>query len=380
MTAPKRRSLRGIPKHDARRVLRDAGILLASELMVLENAETFLAFGRGPFPENAIGHYPLHFCVAEHLVVNGAPRLVALATEEVSVVAGLCKAAKIGAASGGVTVTVSKRNTVRGQILFHHVLRPEYKVHQIEEYGDGFIHAAHRTWDPMVKYGGGLRALHPKLVLDGSGRPTIAVTIEADTGEAMGANIITYMGDRLAEDMRKKLIDAISHTTICSNHRSGWHAVAQGTWDIGDFGVVARMMDNQALAEQDIDRAVTHNKGVMNGISGVATATGNDVRAVEACLHGQAASHGGIRPLTRLENRMSSVVRGTLEVTLPIGTVGGATNEPIARIARKIMGVTTARDLAGIVSAVGLTQNVAALRMLAKEGVMGSHRRLRDGK
>jgi hydroxymethylglutaryl-CoA reductase len=380
MTEPVRRSLRGIPKHDARRVLRDAGILLASELMILENAETFLAFGKGPFPENAIGHYPLHFCVADHLVVNRVPRLVAMATEETSVVAGLCKAAKIGAASGGITVNVSKRNAVRGQILFHNVLRPEIKVQQLEEYGDRYIREAHRTWDPMVKHGGGLLALHPKLVLDSRGKPTVAVDIEADTGEAMGANIITFMGDRLAHDMQH-LVQPISHTSICSNHRSGWHVVAQGAWDFGsEYGVVAKMMDLQAFAEQDRSRAVTHNKGILNGVSGVATATGNDVRAMEACLHGQAALHGGIRPLTHLENRMGAVVRGTLEVTLPIGMVGGATGEPIARIARKIMRVTTARDLAGIMAAVGLTQNVAALRMLAKEGVAGSHRRLRGGK
>ncbi len=371
-----RRSLRGLSPWRIRQTLLAEGILTNADLGLLDQASAFLAFGKGPFPENGIGHYPLHFCVAGPLVVNGVEHLVAMATEEVSVVAGLSHAAKIGAKGGGITVTVSKRNTVRGQILFHNVLRPEFKVHQIEEYGDRFIREAHRTWDPMVKHGGGLKALYPKLVLDASGRPTVAIDIEADTGEAMGANIVTRMGDLLAHDMQT-LVDPIGHTSICTNHRSGWRVTATGMWDVGDYGVASRIADLAAFAEQDISRAVTHNKGIANGISAVATATGNDVRAVEAALHGQAMHHGGIRPLTRIRNHSGSMVRGTLEMTLPVGTVGGATNEPIARIARKIMGVTTARDLASIMAAVGLTQNVAALRMLASEGVDGAHRRLR---
>jgi hydroxymethylglutaryl-CoA reductase len=368
--------LRGLSRHEARFVLRGRRILSLSDLGILENADTYLAFGKGPFPENAIGHYPKHLCVGGPLLVNGAERLVTMATEELGVVAGLGKSARINRASGGLQVQVAKRNLVRGQVLFHNVLRPEFKLHQIEEYGDRFIREAHRTWDPMVKHGGGLKSIVPKLVQAADGRMTVAIDIAADTGETMGANVITFMGDKLAEDMRT-LIDQIGHTAICTNFRSGWHAIATGTWDLGEHGVVSRMMDNAAYAGQDVGRAVTHNKGVMNGVSAIAEATGQDVRAVEAACHAEASWHGGIRPLTTLTNRISSLVVARLELMLPVGTIGGATQEPIAMVSRKIMGVTGSRDLAGLIAATGLAQNVAALRMLAAEGVHGSHRRLR---
>jgi hydroxymethylglutaryl-CoA reductase len=379
MTASDRRPLRVLSRHEVRQALREEGTLSLSDLAILENADAFLAFGKGPFPENAAGHYPLHLCVGGPLRVNGVERRIAMATEELGIVAGLGRIARTLPSKDGITVQVAKRNRVRGQILFHHVMDAARKVRQIEDYGGVYVRSAHQSWDPMVKHGGGLIGFTPRVILAANGRPTLALDIEADTGESMGANVITRMGDLLAASMAF-LVGQVGHTSICTNHRSGWHVVATGAFHMDGvhaFRAASGIVDLQAFAEQDIGRAVTHNKGVLNGISAVATATGQDVRAIEAACHAEASWHGGIRPLTTLTNRSGSTVVGRLELTLPVGTVGGATQEPIAMVCRKLMGVTGSRDLAGIMAAVGLAQNVAALRMLATEGVTDSHRRLR---
>lgn len=387
MTDPSRRPFPPLPRalrgrgssaQQRRQWLRASDALRASEVQMLEGAEAFLAAAHpGAEPENRIGRMPVPLCIGEHLVVNGEARTVCMATEELGVIAGFCNAAKSNAQLGGITVTVAPRNAVRGQILFHNVQRAEYKAHQIEEYGDRYIRDAHARWDPMVKHGGGLTTIAPRVVLDASGRPTVAVDIVADTGECMGAAVVTRMARQLAADMQT-LVEPLGASCICVNDRSGWHATAIGRWDFENrFDVVAEMLNLQAYAEQDASRAATHDKGVHNGVDAIALATGQDTRAVAASLYAYAASRGGMQPLTRLVNRVSTVVLASLDLWLPVGTVGGATGTPIARFCRDTMCVTGARDLAGLMAAAGLVQHIAALRMLADEGVDGALTRLR---
>jgi hydroxymethylglutaryl-CoA reductase len=232
-----------------------------------------------------------------------------------------------------------------------------------------------QSLDPtLVKFGGGVVDLEVRKVSD-----MLVVHIHVNVADAMGANAVNTMCEALAPKI-EELTGGKVVLRILSNYAVERTAKASATVPkeaVGGGEVVDRIILAYRLAEKDVYRAVTHNKGVMNGVTAVVLATGNDTRAVEAGCHSFAARRRGYKPLTTWRKNKNGDLEGSIEVPVAVGLVGGATRtHPTAKLAIKILGVKTARELGEVLAAVGLAQNLAALRALASEGIQKGHMRL----
>ncbi len=344
--------------------------------------------------ENAIGSFPIPIGIATNFVINGEERLVAMAIEEKSVVAGASYAAKLCRENGGFSVIVGP-NVMRGHILF--ASTPKWQHDAFDRLG-GLNQLCRKAAEELDCSERQTRA-HCRLITDGFGhevsacrldggfgRPSLLViNFQMDVGNAMGANAVTRFGEDLAA-LLEPIIGAKRKAVICSDdatHLSGSEVKVQAAWPIALLGkeVAETIVTLQHWADADPARAVTHNKGAMNGVSAVALATGQDVRAIEAASHAKAAYEGMpyaySKTLTNYEILDRNLV-GWLKLRVPLGTVGGATSHPTAVQVRKLMDVENFQDLAAVIGAVGLAQNFAALRMLADEGVGEAHSRLKE--
>ncbi len=332
--------------------------------------------------ENVIGTYAMPLAVATNMQVNGRDVLVPMAIEEPSVVAGLSYAARM-ARNGGGFVAMTDEPLMIGQIQVLDV--PDLHAARLR------ILAAHQrllehanAQDPViVSLGGGAREIEVRLFERGP-VPMLVVHLIYDARDAMGANTINTAAEALTP-LIEELSGGRVGLRILSNLAD--RRLARATCVVpkqilAQEGCtpeegVARILEAYAFAAADPYRAATHNKGVMNGIDAVVIATGNDWRAIEAGVHAYAARNGDYRPVTAWERSAEGDLVGTIEIPLAVGTVGGATRvHPMARLALKILGVQSARDLAGIMAAVGLAQNLAALRALAMEGIQRGHMKL----
>jgi hydroxymethylglutaryl-CoA reductase len=233
----------------------------------------------------------------------------------------------------------------------------------------------------LVARGGGAKGLEFRKFPETSAGPMLVMHILYDTVDAMGANAINSIAEGLAP-MVEEITGGRVNLRILSNLSDRRMARAEGTIPAealaraGMSGevVIQRILEAAALAEVDPYRAATHNKGIMNGVDAVAIATGNDWRALEAGAHAYAARAGRYASLTTWRRTEQDDLAGFLEMPLSVGTVGGATqSHPTARVALKILGAQTAVELAQVMAAVGLAQNLAALRALATEGIQSGH-------
>jgi hydroxymethylglutaryl-CoA reductase len=227
----------------------------------------------------------------------------------------------------------------------------------------------------LVKLGGGAKDLEVRVVNTLRG-PNVIVHLLVDVRDAMGANAVNTMAEAVAP-----LLESISggrvYLRILSNLASHRLARARAVWTkeaIGGEGVVDGVVEAYVFAEADPYRCATHNKGIMNGIDAVVLATGNDTRAIEAGAHSYAARAGGYKPLTTFEKTPEGDLVGTIELPMAVGLIGGATKvHPTARACIKLLGVKNAQELGEIIAAVGLAQNLAALRALATVGIQKGH-------
>lgn len=213
-------------------------------------------------------------------------------------------------------------------------------------------------------------------VIDTIVGPMLVAELMVDCRDAMGANAVNTMAEAVAP-LVERLTGGRVYLRIISNLATKRLARTRAVFSkeaLGGEEVVDGIIKAYAFAEADPYRCATHNKGIMNGVTAVVLATGNDTRAVEAGAHSYAARTGSYKPLTTWEKNHEGDLVGTLEMPMAVGLVGGATaSNPIARIAVKILGVKTARELAEVVVSVGLAQNLAALRALATEGIQRGH-------
>jgi hydroxymethylglutaryl-CoA reductase len=233
--------------------------------------------------------------------------------------------------------------------------------------------------DPvLIAHGGGVKEITAR-VLPGVSKPILLVELHIDCKDAMGANVVNTMAESVApiiEDITggKVLLRIVSNLCV---ERLAIASVTVKKDLLGGEDLVDGIVEAYELAASDIYRCATHNKGVMNGIIAVALATGNDTRALEAGAHAYAALKGGYNPLTIWEKTKEGHLTGVIELPIAIGVVGGATaTHPIAKISRKILGIKSAREFAEVLSAVGLAQNLAALRALVAEGIQRGHMKL----
>jgi len=383
--------LRGLDPRRRQDAIAAAGIIAAEDLSLFqENTLLDWAEKYGSLIENAIGAVPVPLGLAGNFIVNGQDRLIAMATEERSVVAAASKAAKLCRPLGFSAVCV--RTGSVAQILYAGLEQPEAAAVAVEE-RLGLIRAEIRAkHDTMAKRGGGLREIWTRMIPGARGR-LLLVELSLDPDEAMGANAVTRMAEKVAE-LLEPVIGRRRTAAICDNRRSGWRVRASAVWPNACFadGLAERILDLQAWAEGDPCRAVTHNKGIMNGVIAVALATGQDTRAIEAANHAHAVRAGDCRPLSAFGRDRNGDLWGKIDLLLPVGTVGGATGHPVAACCRRLMGVGAIEDagadparrfglnnagvLAQIIGAVGLAQNFAALRSLADEGLPAGHSRL----
>jgi hydroxymethylglutaryl-CoA reductase len=324
--------------------------------------------------ENVIGVMPVPLGVAMNFLVNGIARLVPMAIEEPSVVAAASNAARMTRAKGGFQ-SITTEPIMIGQIQVVGVQDPNRARFQILAEKETILKRANDQDPVLVSLGGGARDLEARVIQTGLGK-MIIVELLVDCRDAMGANAVNTMAEAVAP-----VIEQISggrvYLRIISNLAVKRLARAKATFDqrlLGGEQVVDGIVNAYAFALADPFRCATHNKGIMNGVSAVVLATGNDTRAIEAGAHSYAARFGNYTSLTTWEKTSSGDLAGTLEMPMAVGIVGGATaSNPMAKLALKILGIKTARELAEVIVAVGLAQNLAALRALAAEGIQRGH-------
>jgi len=325
--------------------------------------------------ENAVGMFGVPLGVATNFVVNGREVLVPMATEEASVVAAASNAAKVARVHGGFT-TSSTAPIMQAQIQIVGVPDPEAGRVRLLEARQELIEIADAQDPRLVSLGGGVRDVSVRLVGSRAGTYVVA-HLQVDVRDAMGANAVNTMAEAVAE-RAGQIAGGRTLLRILTNKADLRLARARAVFDavaLGGGTVVDDIVHAAALAEADPYRASTHNKGIMNGISAVVLATGNDTRAVEAGAHSHAISPDGhYTSLSRIEKDADGNLVGTLELPMPVGLVGGATAvHPVAQAAVALLGVHTAAQLAEVVVAVGLAQNLAAVRALATEGIQRGH-------
>jgi len=327
--------------------------------------------------ENVIGGMTYPFAIATNFKINGRDVLVPMVIEESSVVAAASNAAKMLREGDGI-LALADRQYMIGQIHLVNVTAPQYKALKILEHKEEILDHANQQDPVLVKLGGGARDLEVRVVETRKG-PAIVVHLIVNVLDAMGANAVNTMAEAVAPMLEKITSGKVMLRIISNNavYRLARAWVKTSPENVGGREVAERIVWASILAEADPYRAVTHNKGIMNGIIAVALATAQDHRAIESGAHAYAARTGVYKPLSYWELDEEGNLVGSLELPLQVGIIGGAVKvHPIAQIALNIMGVKTARELAEIMAAVGLAQNLAALRALVTEGIQRGHMKL----
>jgi hydroxymethylglutaryl-CoA reductase len=335
--------------------------------------------------ENAIGTFGLPLGIGLNFVVNGREVLIPMAIEEPSVVAGASFMAKLARSGGGFSAVTSAPEMI-GQLQVldvHDLLEASMELHA---HKDELLSEADSIDPVLKKFGGGARDLEIRIIEDSPIGPFLVVHLIYDVRDAMGANAVNTACEKLAPHI-ERITGGRVHLRILSNLADRRLAKVKCTIllnylaftnadDRTFTGAQVRdgIIDAWAFAAADPYRAATHNKGIMNGVDAVVIATGNDWRAIEAGAHAFAARGGRYTSLSTWAKDVDGNLNGELEMPMAVGIVGGATKvHPAAKAALKLMGVKTASELAGIITSVGLAQNLAALRALATEGIQRGH-------
>ncbi len=335
--------------------------------------------------ENVVGRLTLPMGVGLNLVINGRDRLLLMALEEPSVVAGLSHAAKLLREGGGVRVETTEPVMI-AQIQVLDV-DPDQASDILRAAKNEMLARANQVDPVLVRVGGGARDMEVR-VLSPAGAddplgPMVVVHLLVDVRDAMGANAVNSMAETLAPFV-EELTGGRVRLRILSNLADRRIVRVEGRVPVSALSgrgqdamdVAEGIVEASVFAERDPYRAATHNKGIMNGVDAVLLASGQDFRAVEAGAHAYAARSGRYRALAvwRLEGE---TLVGRLEMPMAVGTVGGVVKtHPAVAAALDVMEVEGAADLAALVGAAGLAQNLAALRALASEGIQRGHMRL----
>ena len=327
--------------------------------------------------ENVIGVMPVPLGVAVNFLINGKDYLIPMAIEEPSVIAAASNAAKMAREKGGFT-TSSTGPVMRGLIQVTGIKDPYSARFAVLSEKAKIMELANAVDPILVKFGGGCKDVEV-YVKDTPHGYILVVHLIVDCRDAMGANAVNTMAETVAPHI-EKVTGGKVYLRIISNLADKRLMRARAVFSkeaIGGEDVVDAIVKAYEFALVDPYRAATHNKGIMNGISAVTLATGNDTRAIEAGAHAYASISGTYKPLTVYEKNADGDLVGTIELPLAVGLVGGATaSHPTAKANVRVLGVKTASELGEVMAAVGLAQNFAALRALATEGIQRGHMQL----
>jgi len=355
---------------------------LVQEFAGLSDDEAGLLQNTGSLPmdmadrmiENVVGAFPLPLGIAVNFLINDNDYLIPMAIEEPSVVAAASYAAKMVRDGGGFH-TSSTSPIMIGQIQVVGVKDPHAAKMRLIQARAEILQKANEQDPMLVSAGGGAKDLEAKIIDTKQGQMLIA-ELHVDCRDAMGANAVNTMAEAVAP-MIERIAEGKVYLRIISNLAvkrlvRAWCKVPKEA--VGGEEIVDGIVNAYAFAAADPYRAATHNKGILNGIIAVIMATCNDHRAIEAGAHAYAARKGQYASLSTWEKNKDGDLIGSIELPMAVGLIGGAVKtHPIANIAVKILGVKTANEFGEVLAAVGLAQNLGALRALTNEGIQRGH-------
>ncbi len=331
--------------------------------------------------ENSLGVIALPFGVATNLLVNGRDYLVPMVVEEPSVIAAASHGARIVRSAGGFCAEAEERLMI-GQVQIVECPDVAAAERALLRKTTLLLQEANAARPGMLARGGGAKEISVRRIPPpGNGRASLVLHLLVDTRDAMGANTVNAMVEAIAPTVQRiaggrVLLRILSNYTDRCLARAACEIPPEMLATGGLTGPMVRdgIIAAGQFAEMDVYRAVTHNKGVMNGIDAVLLATGNDWRAIEAAAHAHACRSGRYTAMTRWSTGTDGCLRGEIELPMPVGTVGGSIGiNPTVRTALNLLEVESAGELAQICVAVGLAQNLAALRALVTEGIQRGH-------
>ncbi len=353
--------------------LRDFSGLSDEEIELVKNGKLSLSTAQRMI-ENVVGVLPIPLGIAVNFLINGRDYLIPMAIEEPSVVAAASHAAKLARPSGGFQAS-STDPIMIGQIQLVKSRSPRDAEKQILASKKEILNIANQQDPMLISKGGGAKDLRVRILPSLTGTMVIA-ELMVDCRDAMGANVVNTMAESVAP-LLEKLSEGRANLRIISNladRRVARASVKISKEALGGEAVVDGIVDAYAFAAADPYRCATHNKGVMNGVTAVCLATGNDTRAIEAGAHAYASRTGHYSPLTRWNKNDNGDLEGFIEIPAAVGIIGGITAvHPTAKICLKILGVKSAKELGEVIASVGLAQNLAALRALVAEGIQRGH-------
>ena len=327
--------------------------------------------------ENVVGTFPLPLGIAANFMINKKEYMVPMAVEEPSVVAAATHMAKGTRSNGGISAD-SDDPVMIGQIQLVNLGEPFEAKEKILSRRKEIIDLANEQDPILVKFGGGCKDIEVR-VLDSDTGPMVITHLLVDCRDAMGANAVNTMAEAVAPRL-ETITGGRVYLRIISNLAIYRKTRATAVWPsefLGGEEVVDGIIEAFSFACADPFRVATHNKGIMNGIDPVVIATGNDWRAIEAGAHTYGQWKEGHGSFTNWEKTVDGDLKGTIEIPMAVGLVGGATaTHPTAKACVKILDVKIpggASELSQIICAVGLCQNLGALRALASEGIQRGH-------
>jgi len=357
-------------------------LALVKEFAGLSDEECALLQDTGSLPldaadrmiENVVGAFPLPLGIGVNFLINNRDYLVPMTIEEPSVVAAASYAAKMVREGGGFHAS-SMAPVMIGQIQVVGIADAGAAKKRVLAAKQEVLDKANAQDPVLASVGGGAKDLDAKVISTTVG-PMLITELHVDCRDAMGANAVNTMAEAVAP-LIERITGGRVYLRIISNLATkrlvkAWCTVPKEA--VGGEEVVDGIVNASAFAAADPYRAATHNKGAMNGIIAVVLAAGNDHRAIEAGAHAYATLKGRYTSLSTWEKTENGDLKGVIELPMAVGLIGGAVRtHPIAKIAIKILGVKTANEFAEVLAAVGLAQNLGALRALAHEGIQRGH-------
>jgi len=364
--------------------LRQAGFLSATDAELLrQGRHVLIPADADRMIENVVGVFGLPLAVAPNFIVNDRDYIVPMVVEEPSIVAGSSFAAQLARRTGGISAECNE-SLLGGQVHITGISDLDAARAAIEAAKKELLASANAVHPRLAERGGGIRDIETRALELPGGGAGIAVLLLIDTADAMGANLVNTVCEALSprlaelcggEAVLRILTNLADRSIVTARVRFELASLASGDFDAET--VRDRVVLASDIARADPYRAVTHNKGIMNGVDAVAIATGNDWRAIEAGAHAHAAATGRYRPLSSWSVDAAGDLVGELQLPLKVGIVGGTTRSNAAvGLALRILDVGSAGELARVMAATGLIQNFAALRALATAGIQAGHMKL----
>ncbi len=354
----------------------DMGILSKSEVQYLKSGGVQDLSLAEHLVENVVGFFQLPMGVATNFRINDKDYIIPMAVEETSIIAAASKTAKWIRQKGRISTRCLGKNII-GQIQIAKVKNLEQSLALLDKNKEHLLAVGNSVLANLVKRGGGLRDIVIRVLdrEDGSSEKMLVLHVHCDPCEAMGANMINQACEALKPHIENITGETVNMCILSNLVDTKLTEIKVEIDDI-DPEIGKGIEEASRFAWVDPYRATTNNKGVLNGMDAVLIATGNDWRAVESGVHAYAVKDGKYRSITRWQMQGNQLV-GTLVAPIVVGTVGGVTKiHPTAQMSLKMLGVNSAEELSGIVGAVGLVQNLGALKALSTVGIVNGHMKL----